>query len=244
VLALGIRRERCLPGTPEDNRCAGRPSPVRRCTALRKDTTPRASTTDFAARRGDAGLGGGVAGQISPGRPFAVDHRRATRSARAVRPTSRLRHMLAILGAVSALAFMGAWALSELGVRRHTARIIKATNALSLGDFGSRVGRSLPGGRAGTCAWRRSTPTADARFEEQSGEIQRLNEEPRASRRRAYGRDTARSALRQLEARTQGSREPRRRCSRTPTSTSRSSSPTCRTSLRTPAERGHRRMRS
>ena len=111
----------------------------------------------------------------------------------------RLREMLAILGAVSALAFIGALALAELGVRRHTARIIQATNRLSLGDFGSRVGGPYPRGELGRVM--AALDATAARFEEQSGEIQRLNEglELRVAARTA----DLQAALHQLEARTQ-----------------------------------------
>jgi signal transduction histidine kinase/CheY-like chemotaxis protein/HPt (histidine-containing phosphotransfer) domain-containing protein len=60
-----------------------------------------------------------------------------------------LGQSLAILGVVWLLAFAGAWALVEWGIRRHAARIIKGVARFSGGDFGTRIGKPYPRGEIG-----------------------------------------------------------------------------------------------
>jgi signal transduction histidine kinase len=56
---------------------------------------------------------------------------------------------LSILAMVSLLAFAGAWALVEVGIRRPAARIIAAVARFGGGDFGARIGKSYPRGEIG-----------------------------------------------------------------------------------------------
>jgi signal transduction histidine kinase len=60
-----------------------------------------------------------------------------------------LHQALSILAIVSLLAFAGAWALAELGVRRQAERIIAAVARFSGGDFGARIGKPRPRGEIG-----------------------------------------------------------------------------------------------
>ena len=61
----------------------------------------------------------------------------------------RLNHALGILAVFLLLAFAGAWALAELGIRRQSARIMAAVARFSGGDFGARVGKPYPRGEIG-----------------------------------------------------------------------------------------------
>ncbi|MBX3650824.1 MAG: hypothetical protein KF771_05575 [Burkholderiales bacterium] len=60
-----------------------------------------------------------------------------------------LGQSLAVMALVLFAAFIGAWALSELGVRRQIARISMALNRFSGGDFDARIGEPYPGGEIG-----------------------------------------------------------------------------------------------
>lgn len=60
-----------------------------------------------------------------------------------------LGRSLVVMALVLLAAFIGAWALSELGVRRQIARISTALNRFSGGDFEVRIGKPYPGGEIG-----------------------------------------------------------------------------------------------
>lgn len=60
-----------------------------------------------------------------------------------------LGRSLLVMALVLLAAFIGAWALSELGVRRQIARISAALNRFSNGDFDARIGKPYPGGEIG-----------------------------------------------------------------------------------------------
>jgi signal transduction histidine kinase len=60
-----------------------------------------------------------------------------------------LGQSLLVMALVLLAAFIGAWALSELGVRRQIARISHALNRFSGGDFDARIGKPYPGGEIG-----------------------------------------------------------------------------------------------
>ena len=87
----------------------------------------------------------------------------------------RLIRILMILIFVSLLAFVGAWALAELGVRRPAARIISAVMRFSEGDFGVRIGKPYPKGELGGLM--AVLDVTAERIEAQNDEIRRLNEE-------------------------------------------------------------------
>lgn len=59
------------------------------------------------------------------------------------------KQSLIVLTFVLLLAFGGAWALSELGIRRQVARIDGALTRFSSGDFDARIGQPYPGGEIG-----------------------------------------------------------------------------------------------
>lgn len=59
------------------------------------------------------------------------------------------KQSLIVLAFVLLLAFGGAWALSELGIRRQVARIDAALARFSGGDFDARIGQPYPGGEIG-----------------------------------------------------------------------------------------------
>lgn len=59
------------------------------------------------------------------------------------------KQSLIVLAFVLLLAFGGAWALSELGIRRQVARIDAALTRFSGGDFDARIGQPYPGGEIG-----------------------------------------------------------------------------------------------
>jgi signal transduction histidine kinase len=122
----------------------------------------------------------------------------APRQALSAAAEARLRRTLTILAGVSLLAFIAALALTELGVRRQTMRIIDATRKLSLGDFSARVGTPYARGELGGVM--AVLDATAARIEAQSGEILRLNEglEQRVAERTS----ALEAALRQVEART------------------------------------------
>lgn len=62
---------------------------------------------------------------------------------------SNLRQSMGVLAVVLLLVFIGAWALSELGIRRQIARISAAVTRFSGGDFGARIGAPYPRGEIG-----------------------------------------------------------------------------------------------
>lgn len=60
-----------------------------------------------------------------------------------------LAQSLAVLTVVLLLVVVGAWALSELGIRRQIARINAAVTRFSGGDFSARIGQPYPRGEIG-----------------------------------------------------------------------------------------------
>lgn len=60
-----------------------------------------------------------------------------------------LAQSLTTLAVVLLLVFTGAWALSELGIRRQIARISAAVTRFSSGDFSARIGQPYPRGEIG-----------------------------------------------------------------------------------------------
>lgn len=61
----------------------------------------------------------------------------------------KFNQSLAVLAIVLLAAFIGAWALSELGIRRQIARISAALARFSGGDLDARIGAPYPGGEIG-----------------------------------------------------------------------------------------------
>ena len=86
----------------------------------------------------------------------------------------RLIRALVILAVVSLLAFVGAWTLAELGIRRPAARITDAVSRFRSGDLGARVGKPYAKGELGGLMSALDA-TAD-RIQAQNDEIRRLNE--------------------------------------------------------------------
>ncbi len=66
-----------------------------------------------------------------------------------VEANRNLTQSLTALAIVLLLVFVGAWALSELGIRRQIARISAAVTRFSSGDFGVRIGKPYPRGEIG-----------------------------------------------------------------------------------------------
>ena len=62
---------------------------------------------------------------------------------------SNFRQSLVVLAVVLLIAFAGAWALSELAIRRQIARISNALKSFSGGDLGARIGGIYPEGEIG-----------------------------------------------------------------------------------------------
>lgn len=62
---------------------------------------------------------------------------------------SNLRQSMGVLAVVLLLVFIGAWALSELGIRRQIARISAAVTRFSGGDLNARIGAPYPRGEIG-----------------------------------------------------------------------------------------------
>ncbi|MGV3628911.1 MAG: ATP-binding protein [Betaproteobacteria bacterium] len=60
-----------------------------------------------------------------------------------------LAQSLVVLAVVLLLVVVGAWALSELGIRRQIARINAAVTRFSGGDFSARIGQPYPRGEIG-----------------------------------------------------------------------------------------------
>ena len=60
-----------------------------------------------------------------------------------------LRRALAALAVVTLLAFLGAWLLAELGIRRQVTRIMSAARRQGAGDASARIGHPLPRGELG-----------------------------------------------------------------------------------------------
>ncbi len=60
-----------------------------------------------------------------------------------------LKQSLTVLALVLLLVVVGAWALSELGIRRQIARINAAVTRFSRGDFSARIGQPYPRGEIG-----------------------------------------------------------------------------------------------
>jgi len=85
----------------------------------------------------------------------------------------KLVQALATLAVVWLLVLAGAWALADLGIRRHAARIIEAVRRFSIGEVGARIGRPYPRGEIGELM-----ETLDQAFDlmqSQRGEVDRLN---------------------------------------------------------------------
>lgn len=61
----------------------------------------------------------------------------------------KLHQSVATLAAVWLLVFAGAWALSELAIRRQTARVVAAVSRFGAGNFDARIGAPYPRGEIG-----------------------------------------------------------------------------------------------
>jgi diguanylate cyclase (GGDEF)-like protein len=71
------------------------------------------------------------------------------RSVLVAEANSSLRNALAILIAVSLLAFTGAWYVAESGIRRHVRRIATVAGRVGAGDLDARIGAPYPSGELG-----------------------------------------------------------------------------------------------
>ena len=91
-----------------------------------------------------------------------------------------LRNALAVLIAVSLLAFIGAWYVAETGIRRHLRRIANVAGRVGAGELGARIGAPYPRGELGELMavvdrTSGAVQAQQAELESRSRDLQRLN---------------------------------------------------------------------